>query len=66
MVKVKVAEVEPPAEEIVEDESSTYSERKELDDEKSDTNEESLRHLLKQQTLVELQQRYIQVICVYH
>ena len=56
-------EVEAPDEEMIEDESSTESEKKELYDEKCNTDEESVRHLLKQQTLVEQQQRDILVIC---
>ncbi|XWS58129.1 hypothetical protein CRYUN_Cryun08bG0008000 [Craigia yunnanensis] len=47
-------EEQAPAEIIIEDESSTESERKELYDEKSNTDEESI-HFLKQQTLVEQQ-----------
>ncbi|XWS64476.1 hypothetical protein CRYUN_Cryun05aG0007200 [Craigia yunnanensis] len=52
-------EVEATAEQMIEDESSTESEKKELYDEKCNTDEESIRHLLKQQTLVEQQQRDI-------
>ncbi|XVF05987.1 hypothetical protein REPUB_Repub06bG0009200 [Reevesia pubescens] len=52
-------EEEAPAEEMIEDESSIESERKELYDEKSNADEESIRHLLKHQTLVEQQQRDI-------
>ncbi|XVE89590.1 hypothetical protein DITRI_Ditri20bG0008200 [Diplodiscus trichospermus] len=52
-------EVEAPAEELIEDASSTQSEKKELWDEKCNTDGESIRHLLKQQTLVEQQQRDI-------
>lgn len=60
MMKV---EVEAPAEEMIEDESSAESEKKELYDGKCNADEESIRHLLKQQTLFEQQQEDILVIC---
>ena len=56
-------EEEARAEEIIEDESSTDSRRKELYVEQSNTDKESIQHLLKQQTLVEQQKRDIMVIC---
>ncbi|KAK6242988.1 hypothetical protein QUC31_009397 [Theobroma cacao] len=52
-------EVEAPAEEMIEDESSAESEKKELYDGKCNADEESIRHLLKQQTLFEQQQEDI-------
>ena len=56
-------EVEAPDEEMIADESSTVSEKKELYVEQSNTDKESIQHLLKQQTLVEQQKRDIMVIC---
>ncbi|XP_021282528.1 kinesin-like protein KIN-14G [Herrania umbratica] len=52
-------EVEAPTEEMTEDESSAESEKKELYDGKYNTDEESIRHLLKQQTLFEQQEEDI-------
>ncbi|XVF57555.1 hypothetical protein PTKIN_Ptkin06aG0215200 [Pterospermum kingtungense] len=52
-------EEEAPAEETVEDEPSKVSDMKEFYDEKSNADEESTQHLLKQLTLVEQQQRDI-------
>ncbi|XVF31437.1 hypothetical protein REPUB_Repub16aG0145900 [Reevesia pubescens] len=52
-------EVEASAEEMIEVESSTKSDNKKLDDQKCNADEESIRHLLKHQTLVERQQQDI-------
>lgn len=66
-MKVEVElEVEGPAEEMIEDESSIESEKKELPNEECNTDEEATRHLLKQKKLVEQQQQHLLVICSYY
>ncbi|PPD97381.1 hypothetical protein GOBAR_DD05594 [Gossypium barbadense] len=58
--KVEVdVEVEAPAEETIDDESSIESEKKELPNEECNTDEEATRHLLKQKTLVEQQRQHL-------
>ncbi|XP_040935836.1 kinesin-like protein KIN-14G isoform X2 [Gossypium hirsutum] len=57
-VEVEV-EVESPAEETIDDESSIESEKKELPNEECNTDEEATRHLLKQKTLVEQQRQHL-------
>ncbi|XP_052479810.1 kinesin-like protein KIN-14G isoform X5 [Gossypium raimondii] len=52
-------EVEAPAEETIDDESSIESEKKELPNEECNTDEEATRHLLKQKTLVEQQRQHL-------
>nr|AAW03152.1 kinesin [Gossypium hirsutum] len=52
-------EVEAPAEEPIDDESSIESEKKELPNEECNTDEEATRHLLKQKTLVEQQRQHL-------
>ncbi|MBA0619062.1 hypothetical protein Godav_028305, partial [Gossypium davidsonii] len=52
-------EVEAPAEETIDDESSIKSEKKELPNEECNTDEEATRHLLKQKTLVEQQRQHL-------
>ncbi|MBA0716465.1 hypothetical protein Golax_015293, partial [Gossypium laxum] len=52
-------EVEAPAEETIDDESSIESEKKELPNEGCNTDEEATRHLLKQKTLVEQQRQHL-------
>ncbi|XVF41815.1 hypothetical protein PTKIN_Ptkin01aG0310900 [Pterospermum kingtungense] len=53
-------EVEASAEEMIEDESSTVTDKKEINDEEEcDTEEELIRHLAKQQALIEQQQEDI-------
>ncbi|MBA0591144.1 hypothetical protein Gorai_019829 [Gossypium raimondii] len=59
-MKVEVdVEVEAPAEETIDDESSIESEKKELPNEECNTDEEATRHLLKQKTLVEQQRQHL-------
>ncbi|XP_039032305.1 kinesin-like protein KIN-14G [Hibiscus syriacus] len=55
-------EVEAPAEETVEDESSTESKKKEPQNEECNTDEETPRHLLEQKTMVEQQHQQQQYI----
>ncbi|KAK8542389.1 hypothetical protein V6N13_137037 [Hibiscus sabdariffa] len=66
--KAGVVEVKASADEMVEDESSSIgSERKEICDDKSDANEELVQYVLKQQALVERQQKFIKELkrCLY-
>ncbi|MBA0561540.1 hypothetical protein Golob_018359, partial [Gossypium lobatum] len=59
-MKVEIdVEVEAPAEETIDDESSIESEKKELPNEECNTDEEATRHLLKQKTLVEQQRQHL-------